>query len=41
MERLHLTYEQAMNEPIEVINRAFVIWELDAKRDKLKSGSNN
>ncbi len=41
MERMHLTYEQAMSEPVEVINRAFFIWSLDSKRDNLKSGSNN
>jgi len=41
MERMGLTYAQAMNEPRFIIERAFIMWDLDNKRAKLKSGSNN
>lgn len=32
-----LSYADAINEPNEEIERAFVIWSLDAQRDKLKA----
>jgi hypothetical protein len=41
MERLHLTYEQAANEPIEVINRAFIIWQMDNQAAELKRPKNS
>ena len=36
MERMHLTYQEALDTPNEVIERAFLIWELDQARVKLK-----
>lgn len=36
-EALGLTYEQALNEPNEEIERAFVIWSLKRERDKLEA----
>ncbi|MEB0287233.1 hypothetical protein QN355_11775 [Cryobacterium sp. 10S3] len=41
MEKMHLTYEQAMNEPIEVINRAFIIWKLDAQHEVMAQSSSD
>lgn len=40
-ERLHLSYQQAMDEPNEEIERAFTIWNLEAYRDKLKAVGNS
>lgn len=36
-ERFGLSYNEAMNEPAEEIERALLIWSLDAQRDKLES----
>jgi hypothetical protein len=36
-ERMHLSYEQYLNEPVEQVTRAFLVWEMDAQRDKLES----
>lgn len=36
-ERMHLSYVDAINEPLEEVNRAILIWSLDAERDKLES----
>ena len=34
---MHLTFEQAIGEPNEIIELAFLIWKMDAQRDNLKS----
>lgn len=39
-ERLGITQLAADNEPAEYIEKAFIIWSLDAARAKLNSGSN-
>jgi hypothetical protein len=36
-ERMHLTVEQAAQEPNEEIQRSLIIWSNDRKRDKLKA----
>lgn len=36
MERLHLSYRDAIKEPWSVIERAFFVWSLDGERDKLE-----
>lgn len=36
-ERFGLSYEQALQEPNEEIERAFLIWSLDAARANLES----
>lgn len=36
MERLHLNYDEAINTPNEVVERAFLIWKLDEQRDELE-----
>lgn len=36
MERMHVTSEQALNEPNEVVEAAFLIWKLDDIRASLK-----
>lgn len=33
-ERMGLTYQEALNEPYEEIERAFLVWELEAIRDR-------
>jgi hypothetical protein len=35
-EAFHLSYEEVLNEPNEEIERAFLIWEKDRLRAKLK-----
>lgn len=35
-EKFHLSYEEAMNEPQEEIERAILIWQLDNERVKLE-----
>jgi hypothetical protein len=37
MERMHLSYAQALNTPWSEINRAFYIWSLDSERAKLET----
>ncbi len=36
-ERFNLSYADAINEPNEEIEQAFVIWSLDAQRAKLET----
>lgn len=36
-EHFHLSYQQLLDEPIEEIERAMIIWSMDSKRDKLES----
>lgn len=36
MERLHLSYQQALETPWAEIERALFIWSLDGDRDKLE-----
>ena len=35
-ERFKLSYSEALNEPAYAIAEAFLIWEMDSKRDKLE-----
>lgn len=37
MERLHLSYEQALTTPWAEVERAFYIWSLDADRDRFRT----
>ncbi len=36
-ERMHLSYKEATQEPLEAIELAFLIWSNEDKRDKLKA----
>ena len=36
-QRMHLGYRAALQEPNEVVERAFLIWELEGVRDKLRA----
>jgi hypothetical protein len=40
-EHFHLSFNEAMDEPIEEIERAILIWSLDDKRVKLESERQN
>lgn len=37
MERMHCSFHEALATPNEVIERAFIVWQMDAQRDTLKS----
>jgi hypothetical protein len=36
-QRMHLSYADAMEEPNEVVELAFLIWALEHERDKLEA----
>jgi hypothetical protein len=36
-ERMHITYQEVCATPWEQIERAFFIWSLDSRRDKLEA----
>jgi hypothetical protein len=40
-ERLGLSYEQAVDEPNEEVERAFVIWSLKQQHDTLEAARRN
>lgn len=37
MERLHLSFQEAISEPWSEIERAHFVWSLEAERDKLEA----